>query len=166
MAPPLIFKTNKTMAIKKTTAVKKSDPPKKIRGQAPDAPRAEMFFRAGKYFAKIPPAGKKDDTHYYTFEKGKGSAGYANYTANKPKPKLEVYAGGSANPIFDPAKVRGFGVSYDKKGERTLTPPYMMQEQAAIKAAKDRQKAKMKAAQMVQRQSASGKKTTAPAKKK
>lgn len=31
MAPPLIFKTNKTMAIKKTTTIKKSDPPKKFK---------------------------------------------------------------------------------------------------------------------------------------
>jgi len=157
LASPLTFKTNKTMAIKKTTAVKKSDPPKKKPGQAPDAPRAEMFMRAGKYFAQIPPAGKKDDTNYYTFEKGGRFGGYK--TPSKPKPAPEVYAGGTKNPIFDPAKVRGMG--RDAKGN--IIPAWMMQEQAAAKAAKAKQKEKLKATQIIK---GTYGKTAAPAKKK
>jgi hypothetical protein len=174
LAPPLTFKTNKTMAIKKTTSVKKSDPPKKKPGQAPSAPRkfAPDRMLTGKDFGKI---GRTDKDYFYQEGVAGGGQGGIkssaptgkNYTKSQGYFTTNVASGGSpVKGVFDPAKLRGYGVSYDKKGERTITNPRLMKEEGAMKAAKDRQKAKMKAAQMVQRQSASGKKTTVPAKKK
>jgi hypothetical protein len=155
LASPLTFKTNKTMAIKKTTSVKKSDPPKKKPGQAPSAPRkfAPDRMLTGKDFGKI---GRTDKDYFYQ-EGGEGMGGIKssaptgkNYTKSQGYFTTNVASGGSpVKGVFDPAKLRGYGVSYDKKGERIITPPSMMKEQAAAKAAKAKQKEKLKATQMI-----------------
>ena len=120
------------MAIKKTTAVKKSDPPKKK-----FSPNAMI---EGADFGKI---NRKTKDYYYE-EGGQGMGGLKmktptgkNYTKSQGYFTTNIASGGSpVKGVFDPAKLRGYGVSYDKKGERTITPPYLMKEQAAKNAAK------------------------------
>lgn len=71
MAPPLTFKTNKTMAIKKTTAVKKSDPPSKKKSGPPTTQKfLPNAMIAGKDFGKIGNTG-----NYYYMEGGPGMGG-------------------------------------------------------------------------------------------
>ena len=79
MAPPLTFKTNKTMAIKKTTAVKKSDPPSKKKSGTPTWNPDRMI--PGKDFGKVGSKGA-----YYYMESGPGKAGLKN---QKDMPSLD-----------------------------------------------------------------------------
>ncbi len=79
MALPLIFKTNKTMAIKKTTSVKKIDPPKKK--YSPDS------MIAGKTFGKVLKPGQKSDSYTYMENtRGGGQGGIRN---KKDMPSLD-----------------------------------------------------------------------------
>lgn len=128
MASPLTFKTNKTMAIKKTAAVKKSDPPKK------SAKKPLTDAQLLKQIGKGPATPAQEDALFRRLQDLKGGGAYVKLPYDKQKAFKEaqakgkfastVMAGGTKNPIYDPAKARGMG----RTPTGDLKPSWMMQD--------------------------------------
>jgi len=127
LASPLTFKTNKTMAIKKTTSVKKSDPPAKKKSGPPAKsifPRTN--FIAGKDFGKL---NRKTKDYYYTEGVTMGGQGGIKNSSDLTKEQKKaifnasLVLGGSKNPIYDPSLARyPKGLYGEGRGSEVKTP--------------------------------------------
>jgi hypothetical protein len=127
LASPLTFKTNKTMAIKKTTAVKKSDPPSKKKSGPPNrslSPATNLI--AGKDFGKL---NRKTTDYYYTEKVPMGGQGGIKNSSDLTKEQKKalfgqsLVLGGSKNPVYDPSIARyPMGLYGKGRGSEVKTP--------------------------------------------